>query len=235
MVDLGRIDPKYIQAVSASWVVITGFSANGGTGNITSALTTALTTAGRGGSAVDLAVSSGEDDPGVIATNPKNYVPIRQGSAQLQNADGIDIYARITEATGTYTLTYYVNDAGSQTPYSFGGATSIDLYIPYRFTFGTRPGDADISFAALGLDTSVNPTVTVPTAFSEELTVGTNTLSDLTHTPIGAVTLICSGVGFSSVESPAPFTVSGKSLTWSASNAGVSLDSNDTVVASYFY
>lgn len=233
MPDLGVVTGKFINKVQSGWVAITSFSATGGSDLITSALTTALTTAGYGASAVTLQKSTAYDVPGVIVASPLNRVPIRVGGGAIEDVDGLEIYARITESSGAYTLTYYVNDNGTETAHSFGTET-IDVFIPYRFTFGSFPTDNAIAIPAF--DVTPNPTPpTVPTAYSEKLTVGTNILSDLTNTPIGAVNLVVSGIGFSSVDSPAPFTVSGKSLTWSAANAGVSLDSNDSAIAHYFY
>ena len=234
MPDQGLVKGKLIDKYLAGSVAITSFSANGGSNDITTALTSALATAGYGGTAVTLQKSTAYNVDGVIATAPLNRVTIRVGGGEVQDADGLEIYARITESTGTYTLTYYVNDAGTETAHSFGGATSIDVFIPYRFTFGSYPTDTTI--AVPGFDAAPNPAaITVPTAYSEELTAGTNTVTDLTYTPTGAVTLVVDGVVFSSVASPAPFTVSGKAITWSATNAKVSLDSNDTVVANYEY
>lgn len=234
MVDQGFVKGKLIEKYQAGWVGITSFSANGGSNDVTSALTTALTTAGYGGSAVTLQNSTAYNVDGVIVASPLNRVPVRVSGGAIQDADGLEIYARITEATGTYTLTYYVNDEGVQTAHSFGGATTVDVYIPYRYTFGSFPTDTAIAIPAF--DVTPDPAqVTAPIAFSEELTAGTNTVTDLTNTPVGAVELVVDGVSFSSVATPAPFTISGTTITWSATNAKVSLDSSDTVIANYEY
>jgi hypothetical protein len=235
MTDQGRTAAKYIQKIQAGRVGVLAFSASGANDVITTALTTALITAGHGGTAVPLQVSAGVNGEGVVATTTLNRVSIRIDEAPVDDGTGLEVYARITEATGAYTVTYYVNDGGTETAHSFGPATDIDLYIPYRYTFGSYPGDSLIAIPAF--DATPNPAaITVPTAFIEELPVtATNTITNLSNTPIGGVNLFCGGVSFASVESPAPFTISGQAITWSASNAGVTLETTDTVVASYSY
>lgn len=70
----------------------------------------------------------------------------------------------------------------------------------------------------------------------EALTIATqNTVPDLSKTPITAseVILFVNGVANSSQETPAPFTVAGKVVTWSAANAGFNLETTDEVLADY--
>lgn len=71
--------------------------------------------------------------------------------------------------------------------------------------------------------------------FAEPLTVtATNTLSALSNAPSSALVLLAiNGQVISSVSSPAPFTISGMTVTWNAANAGFSLQTGYNVVAIY--
>lgn len=69
--------------------------------------------------------------------------------------------------------------------------------------------------------------------YQEQLSVtSVNTLSALSHAPIGPVTLFINGAVFNSVTVPAPFTVSGNTITWISTITSL-LPGYTTVVASY--
>jgi hypothetical protein len=75
--------------------------------------------------------------------------------------------------------------------------------------------------------------VDIARTFTELLTAGTNTLSNLTFTPDFSynVRLSVNGKGESTLTNS--FSVSGKVLTWSSVNAGYDIDSTYEIVATY--
>lgn len=238
MSDPGKTLAKYIRKIQSGRVGILSFAATGGSGDITATLTSTLATAGDGGVSVPLQVSTAIGIEGVITQSPLNRVPLRIADASIDDGTGLEVYGRITEAAGTYTLTYYVNDAGTEVAHSFGASTDVDVYIPYRYTFGTYPTDSLIKLPAFDAIADPTPTVT-PIPVREALSVtAANVLSALTNTPFAgtSVEIVSMGIGFSEVESPAPFTVAGTTITWNATNAGVSLSpTEDTLVYANYY
>ncbi|MBD2653655.1 hypothetical protein H6G45_09165 [Synechocystis sp. FACHB-383] len=230
---------KQLDWINAGWVGIAAFEATGGSGVITTEITAALGTAGRGGTAVPVQISASEGE-GVIATGDHNRVEIYDSATKekLVDGSGNEVYGRITESGGAYTLTYYVLDAGAQTAHSISPATDIDLYFPYRFTADKYPVDAAIALTLKNVyseptpgNGGANPEIAEPIAVT-----AADTLDDLSTTPAtgSAMKLSVNGQVFASTEPSPAFSRSGLALTWSAANAGFSLQTTDNVVAYYF-
>jgi hypothetical protein len=226
---LPQINSKQILKVLAGVVRLGGVSATGGSTNITTALGTALSTAGAGGVSVPVqpSVSLGL---GLITTGSTNRVEINDGTLFVS---GNEVYGRLTETGGVYTVTYFTLVAGVETAHSFGSATTVNLDIPYRFDFARYPTDSPIATAYR----IVGGTASAPARIqTEPLTVtATNTLSELAFTPdvTANVTLFVNGVAYHSLGT-ADFTVSVKTITWNQTNAGFALGVGEfRVIASY--
>lgn len=70
---------------------------------------------------------------------------------------------------------------------------------------------------------------------AEALTVATDQPS-ATAFPIDGtkpVVVYVNGLAYASVSTPAPFTVAASTITWDDANAGIALDSNDSVFVAY--
>lgn len=232
------IPAKQITKILQAFVRISAYAATGANDTITTPITTALSTAGNGGVSVPLQVSSGNTVIGVVTASNFNRVQIFNSDTKLAMADenGNEIYGRLTESGGVYTLTYYVNDAGTETGYTFGSSTDIDFEFIYRFDFDRLPDSAVTSNKQRNV--SDDPaSIGGSDWFNEPITVtSTNTLDDLTHTPDTNtnIFLIVNGITVNAFGGgSAAFSVSGTSLTWSASNAGYALHTTDNVIAFY--
>jgi hypothetical protein len=101
----------------------------------------------------------------VIVAAPSNRVEVYVAAtkAKLQDSGGNEIYARLTEASGVYSLVYYSMVAGVETAYSFGSATAIDFEFNYRFDFNrycpsSKPWHAVSSLCSCSF--SLHPTLT---------------------------------------------------------------------------
>lgn len=87
--------------------------------------------------------SSGPTDPGVVVTVPFNKVLLREASGtntdeQIMDGDNI-VYGRITFAASVWTLTYYTDVAGTETPYTFTVSTDIRWYYQELFNPMVNP------------------------------------------------------------------------------------------------
>lgn len=207
--------------------------------NITTALTTALSTAGRGGVSVPLQVSGNENSVGVITTTNLNTVQIQSTATKNKFADtnNNEVYGRITEAAGVYTLSFFTLVNGTETAYTFA-ATNIDIDLPYRFDAARLPADFAIALNArvISQDPRGGGAVALPVV--EQLAVtATNTVSALTKTPNNntLLRLVVNGETYFTLGGgSAKFSVTGKAITWSAANSGFNLETSDNVIAMYY-
>lgn len=83
----------------------------------------------------------GESTEGVPTESPYNRAEIRDQATgeALEDAGGQKIYGRITESAGTWTLSYYTNESGTETSASIGSSTDITVYFRKVFTSANRP------------------------------------------------------------------------------------------------
>lgn len=236
---MSLIQPKQIDKIQAAPIRLNGKTVTNGSGSvlITTELTTALNTAGNGGVAVPLQVSADVHTIGLITSGVTNMTLLwaTTSGEKLIDAGGNELYGRLTESGGVYTLTFYSLIAGVETAYSFTADTDIDFVVHYRFDFERLPADHGVSVrsnfvnqdpGAAGGGASLLTELRNPT--------GTNTLPDLTKTPDSNsnVLLLVNGV-VETTHGNAAFSVSGKTLTWNAANAGYTLETTDVVVAQY--
>ncbi|TFI51023.1 hypothetical protein BLD44_028520 [Mastigocladus laminosus UU774] len=227
------IQAKQIERQFYGFVEISNFTANGTSDVITTPLTTALTTAGDSGVAVPLQVAS-SSQIGVV-TGASTYVYNRASQEPVLDASGNKVYARVTEASGVYTLSYYSLVSGTETAYSFASDTVIDFGIVYSFDFYRVPKNFAVAYP-VGDINIYKPSGggTGQRVFSEPLTVtALNTVSNLTYTPVASnlVVLYINGVQENSYGSA--FTVSGKSVTINPTNLKYNVATTDVVVAVY--
>lgn len=225
---------KNITATFAGYVRVNAFTADGASDVATTAITAALSTAGRGGVSVPLQVSASEEGAGIIATGNNRIEIYDAGTeAKIRDTGGNEIYARLTHSTGVYTVTYYSLVAGVETAYTAFSTRSIDFEFPYRFDMARLPSDFAIAVRARNVtDDPAGGAV----SFCEQLTVtGTNTLSNLTKTPTSSTNIILF-VNGESVDAfgsgSAAFSVIGKAITWNAANI-FTLETTDRVIAWY--
>lgn len=229
---MSQIKAKQLTKLFSGYVRVNAFTASGSSIVVTTPVTTALSTAGEGSVAVPLQVAT-SSSIGVITSSPVNRVEIFSNATKqkLISVAKDEVYGRLTESSNVYTLSFYTNISGTETAYTLS-STSIDFEFAYRFDFYRVPSDFAISTNARNV--SDDPIGTGQATVSELLTVtALNTLSALTNTPLGAVTLLVNGLAEVSVGSPTPFTVSGTAITWNATNATYSLETTDQVIAIY--
>lgn len=77
---------------------------------------------------------------GVITSSPNNYCPILEKTTggEVEDAEGDRVFARLTESAGTWTLSFFTNEAGVETAHAL---SSQDIRFLYRevFTAANRP------------------------------------------------------------------------------------------------
>lgn len=229
------IQSKQIKKLMAGYVRVSAFSfPAASSGFITSALSTALSTAGFGGNSVPLANSTAENITGVI-TSGNNRVEIYKNSDK-EKLDylGQEVYGRVTQSLGAYTLSLYSIQAGVETAYT-SAALSLDFEVPYRFEFKDLPTDFAIAIKERNTNDDDNHGI-AGRLYKELLVVSApNIVSNLTFTPnfTYEVSLFVNGKEETNVGASPPFTTAGKVITWSAVNAKYALATDDRVVAIY--
>lgn len=231
----GLIKPKQIFKIIGCHVRVNGFTTSVDTSDtVTTVLGTALATAGVSGTSVPLVVSPNDTTPGVITTGVNNRVEIWDATTKVKLIDGggNEVYGRLTESGGTYTLSYYSIVAGTETAFTMDGR-DIDFSFSYRFTFDKLSGDCLLQTAS----TNVNDDPSVSkqgVEVCEELTVtALNTMATLTYTPSAypAFTFKVNGIAYC-VGGSGPVTVVGTTVTWNP--AGIyDLETDDCVCICY--
>ena len=229
-----RIQAKQISKVMAAAVRASGLVVATTTSStvVTTAITTALTTASDG-SSVPLVVSS-SNGAGVVTTGAAARVEIYNTTSKdkILATNGEEVYGRLTEAAGVYTLSYFtLPNSGTETAYTFPAAATIDFEFNYRFELHQLPTDAII--ATIARNISQDPSSAAWTLFGESISVtATNTLANLTKTPTAQSTVELI-VNSTQQEPGFDFTISGKAITSVPASAGFSLATTDRVYAIY--
>lgn len=82
--------------------------------------------------------STGPTVAGVVVSAPENKLIIRQATGPDENdvykdGSGNVVYARLTESSGTWTLSYYVDLSGTETAYSFSVSSAVRWYYQELF------------------------------------------------------------------------------------------------------
>lgn len=208
------------------------------TSDITTALTTLLSTAGRGGVGVPVTVSTGDNAVGVITVAPLNKIIIRSNATSKPLADtlGNEVYGRITEAAGVYSLALFVEIAGVETAYTPPSAVALNFYPHYRFEIEDLPANFAIA-TPVSVTDDPSEVTTKQENFTELLTVtALNAVSVLTNTPddIANVTLFVNGQAVDSLAG-LNFTLVGTAITLLPAGIGYDIAPGDRVVASYTY
>ncbi len=122
---------------------------------------------------------------GVVTAAPENKVIVRQASGvdedtEFHDAFGNHVYARLTEAAGTWTLSYYSSIAGVETAYSF--AVSSDVRYYYQEIFNPLGGNAPVysEFASIPSDNATADILTATTTIQGKVQLAT------TAQPVGS-------------------------------------------------
>jgi len=235
-----KIASKQVSRIFAGSIKVTNMSVNSGNSSVvaTSAVTTALTTAGDNSTAVPLVASSGPSVVGVIVTAPLNLVKIWDTTTKmvLSSSAGTEVYGKLTNSGSVYTISfYYLDGAGVEQAHTFSSNQAFDFDFCYRYKFEQIPADFAIAQIVRNIDLDLGGAGTTP--FIEILTVtGTNIVSNLSQTPNTSypILLIVNGLSEPNVGVNASFSVAGVVITWNAANAGYSLATTDVVYAQYY-
>ncbi len=225
------IKAKQIEKQLAGYVYFEQTGATGTSSVVTTALTTALETAGDNGRAVPFRVAS-STDTGVIATGNNIVGVYNEDGDRISNDEGLEVYGRVTQASGVYTVSYFISDEGVETAYNIGAAQTLRLSVPYKFSFHDLPADAIVGTETRFVQN--DPSNGSP-QFQENLTVtGANTLSQVTRVvnTNRPVSLVVNSLAHP--RETGVFTVAGKVITWVPAVAGYDLDTDDKVTIVYY-
>lgn len=178
----------------------------------------------------------GVDGTGVPTSSPHNYVSLRsyETGKDITAKDGTQIYGRLTEAAGVWTIGFYKSDgAGGEAEHTFSDESEVTKGVTIRFGEVKQVKDINPLNIVMGLDqvdeSDVDPNAHRP--FTEQVNVVDNqTAISLGYEPKfpGSVDLMINGVSY-----PAAITVSTTNLTFDPSVAGFALESDDEVYVSY--
>lgn len=117
---------------------------------------------------------------GIVTTTPNNKVQIRASATQQPfeaTPGGPDVYGRITEAGGAYTLSYFYDDNGVETAFTMPTDVGIDILYPESVDFSDLPFNAIVNGVSFvdGLPAAHQHTL----AEIPELSVSSTDITDL--------------------------------------------------------
>ena len=224
-------DAKTIHKPLAATVGMSGVTLWATANNIviTTAITSALTTAGNGGVSVPLQLSADLDTEGLLINAGDTLQIYSEATKAALQIDGNEVYGKLTESGGAYTISFFSLVGGVETATDLEAA-DYAFTVPYFFSLVDYPHDAATRFASkyVGQDAPWAGTL-----FREVVTItALNTLADLSKKPV-ANTIQLSIDGHIVHELQSAMTVSGKTITWVAASANYDLETTDNVVASY--
>lgn len=230
---------KHLIKPMAAFVRVDGVSVTGSSANVTTALTTALATAGDAGVSVPVQVAATGNGIGIVTTGPTNRCQIYLAVSDDEVlSSGLGVYGKLTEAAGVYTLSFFIlSDANVESAYSFPTATSIDFEFVYRYDFARWPSDAAVGVTTRNVGN--DPAAAAATFTRELLTpTGNNVLPSVSKPPVNASTfvLIVNGINydtFGGSSAVVSVDLGTRAVSWSAANAGFSVTTTDRVIAQY--
>lgn len=79
---------------------------------------------------------------GIVTATPNNKVQIRNSTTKqpIESSDGgPDVYGRLTESGGVYTLSYFYDNAGVETAFTMPADVGIDILFPESVNFADLP------------------------------------------------------------------------------------------------
>ena len=181
-------------------------------------------------------LTQGSEAEGIATSSANNIVRIfTPAGGRLKDADGDEVYGRITKDGTNWVVTLYGTDAGAQVAYTNGNAVvaGLTLLLPV-FAHASKMGAAAEALADHFVESNLNMSGG-GALYQEVLTIATdNTLPALTKgTPTNFVNLIITHLVFSSVDTDPVLSYSGKTLTFNAANYPGTLKAGTLVVAQY--
>lgn len=225
-----RIQAKQIEYLQSAFVGTTITATAAASDVVTADITALASTAARGGSSVPVQVASATQE-GFVTSGADNRVLIRSADGgAVESPDLTEVYGRLVEAAGAYTLEYYyLNSAGTETAFTMA-AGDVTAFFPYTFDLKNLPSSAllrtSISDVAGASSVSLVEVLITPTA--------QNTLPNLPITPAAGefVHYTVNGKGEDELAGGA-ISRTGNALTWSAANASYDVETTDRVTAIY--
>jgi hypothetical protein len=212
---MNRFQSKQIDRILAGKVRTNNFpSTAAATANVTAAISTAIGITGYAGVFATLVESTADNVVGFI-TSGNNHCEIFDAVTRkkLIDATGNEIFGRLTQLAGTYTINYFSQIAGVDTAYTFAATTNIDIEFPYRFSLWTYPTDSLLATTATNINQ--DPNGGNGKQYWEVVTPGVNTLSTITRPVI--------------TSSPVIYVINGQSVfAGSPANSSVVLGVNPT-------
>ena len=219
---------KQIEAFQIGRMGVINFSASG----LSDVVTTEITaSAGTDGVPVQVGALTTE---GFITTGANNKVLIFDTSSKQAIDDGLgnEVFGRLTEAAGVFTLTYFSLQSGVETAVTLP-ATSIDFFVNYNYSFKNLPNDILVRVHVTEVGEDPASQAGRPIRDEKLPVTATNVLTNLAFTPLaGSVSLFVNGVEAAEGASES-FTRVAKVITWDPTDAKYDLETTDSVTAHY--
>lgn len=241
------IQAKQIHKLIAGRVYIGGYAFTAGAGidsfDATVSITAALLTAGEDAETnAAVAVPLQNYIPGVqqglITSGRNNLVEVFDTATKLklEDAGGNEVYGRLSEAAGVYTVTLYSLVAGADVAYVPPANVTIDFIVPYVYQLNKLPHDFATSIKAIYVDDDPGTAGSARVILEQVSVTALNTVANLTtNYSTGPAKMYVNGQVFTTLEGAFTLVPGGVGVTWNQGTTGFNLATTDTVHVEYPY
>lgn len=171
---------------------------------------------------------------GIVTSTPNNKVQIRNSTTKQpieSSVGGPDVYGRLTESGGVYTLSYFYDNAGVETAFTMPADVGIDILFPESVNFADLPFNSIVNGVSFvdGLPAAHTHTVSE----LSDVTVSATDINDLvTADALGSITPTDSGAEWVGLDATAFSTLTGNNLQTLAEEIDAAIGSLNTSVSS---
>lgn len=177
---------------------------------------------------------------GVYTTPPHNKIFLRRASTGKPLTDltnEVSIFARLTESSGSWVLTFYSLVNGTETVYNFNGTTDVGAVIDFRWCESVQLSSSlptAIVYAGEGIDEFDASSPNSHQHIVEEILITTNNQSafSISNQPKDPTDLVLKVNGVTYIRN-VDYTVSGTNLVWL--NTDFTLQTTDALTVEYAY
>ena len=222
-----QVDQKFLADFQLRGVTL---GALGGSVDVTAGIATWAATGARNGTSVPMQLSANIDVEGVVVS-ANLLVQINENPSGLVPKDATDndkeIFGRVSEAAGVYTVTFYKLDALGVDEAIDLPAANYDFILFYCFPLHKVPANALIGLGRK--DVSQDPVTAGVPKIERVAVTALNVIAPITFLPkAGSVRVEVNGVSYAEVTHSG-ITVTGQAIAWAPLLMLFDLETSDTV------
>jgi hypothetical protein len=181
---------------------------------------------------------------GILTQDPYNRIDMRLVATRSALTDDVSkqVYGRLSELAGAWTIKFYVVEGGADVPFDFTGHAAVGAAVQFRYCEVVEFKDLDPLAAVnygesvdeINIQSSGTPRSGTRMVVELAVTVDGQTVFVLPHVPSDVTTVVFAVNGLRyTYGADKDYTVAGDTLTWL--DQSCTLEVSDSVTAEYTY